>query len=77
MILGGAARIAAGGIFAGAIASMALLQYTKSMLFGVTGADPYTWAIVAAVLSFSVLAASMIPALRAASVDPASALRSD
>jgi predicted permease len=77
MILGGAARIAAGGILAGAIASMALIRYTKSMLYGVTGADPFTWSIVAAMLSISILVASMIPALRAASIDPASALRSD
>jgi ABC-type antimicrobial peptide transport system permease subunit len=77
MILGGAARIAAGGILAGAIASMALMRYTKSMLYGVTGADPFTWAIVAAMLSIAILVASMIPALRAASIDPASALRSD
>ncbi len=77
MILGGAARIAAGGVLVGALASMGLIRYTKSMLYGVTGADPYTWGMVAAVLSISVLAASMIPALRAASVDPAAALRAD
>jgi len=41
---------------------MGLIRYTKSMLYGITGADPYTWAMVAAVLSISVLAASMIPA---------------
>jgi predicted permease len=77
MILGGAVRIAAGGILTGAIASMALMRYAKSMLYGVTGADPFTWAIVAALLSIAVLAATMIPALRAANIDPASALRSD
>jgi putative ABC transport system permease protein len=77
MILGGAVKIAAGGVVVGAVASMGLIRYTKSMLYGVTAADPYTWAIVAAVLSISVLAASTIPALRAASVDPASALRAD
>jgi ABC-type antimicrobial peptide transport system permease subunit len=77
MILGGAARIAAGGILTGAIASMALMRYAKSMLYGVTGADPFTWAIVAALLSIAVLAATMIPAVRAANIDPASALRSD
>ncbi len=77
MILSGAARIAGGGVLVGAIASMGLIRYTKSMLFGVTGADPYTWVMVAAVLSISVLAASMIPALWAASVDPSLALRAD
>jgi putative ABC transport system permease protein len=77
MILSSAARIAAGGILAGAIASVALMRYAKSMLYGVTGADPFTWTVVAAILSLAVLVASMIPALRAASIDPASALRSD
>ncbi|HEY3839238.1 MAG TPA: FtsX-like permease family protein, partial [Bryobacteraceae bacterium] len=77
MIFRGAARIAAGGILLGAIASMGLIQYTKSMLYGVTAADPLTWAVVAAMLSISVVAAGLIPALRAARIDPASALRSD
>lgn len=77
MILGGGARIAAGGVLAGAIASMVLIQYAKSMLYGVTVADPLTWTAVAAMLSISVLAAGLIPALRAARIHPASALRSD
>jgi ABC-type lipoprotein release transport system permease subunit len=42
----------------------------------VAPADPITFAVVAVVLAFVALAASFIPALRAAAADPTDALRS-
>jgi len=47
----------------------------KAILFGVHAWDPATLAAVAIVLSSAALAASFIPAHRAASVDPLIALR--
>lgn len=58
---------------AGSIASSALLE---RMVFGVSPSDPWTMAIVASALGVVALAASVIPAMRAARVDPASVLRS-
>jgi putative ABC transport system permease protein len=40
------------------------------MLFGVTAADPATFAIIVIVIATITLAASYVPARRAASVDP-------
>ena len=58
---------------AGSIASSALLE---RMVFGVSPSDPWTMAIVASALGLVALAASVIPAMRAARVDPAAVLRS-
>jgi ABC-type lipoprotein release transport system permease subunit len=46
------------------------------MLYGVTPSDTLTLASIVGLLIVSVLLASWIPARRAASVDPANALRS-
>jgi ABC-type lipoprotein release transport system permease subunit len=55
--------------------ALALTRLTTSVLYGVTPSDPLT--IVAAVLLLVgvTLLACWLPALRAASVDPAVALR--
>jgi putative ABC transport system permease protein len=49
----------------------------RSLLFGVTAWDVPTIAAVSGGLAVSALAASYFPARRAASVDPAEALRSE
>jgi ABC-type antimicrobial peptide transport system permease subunit len=48
-----------------------------SLLFGVTSRDPLVFAQAALVLLLSAAVAALIPARRAASIDPARALRSD
>jgi putative ABC transport system permease protein len=47
------------------------------LLFGLTPTDPATYAGIIAVLSAAALAASWIPARRAARVDPNTALRAE
>jgi predicted permease len=65
------------GLAVGLIAAVAATRLVASMLFEVKASDPATYLGVAALLGVVSLAASYIPARRAARVDPASALRHD
>jgi len=75
MVLGGAMRMALLGIVAGAVAAFAVTRVMTSLLYGVSPADPLTFASVAVVLTLVTLLASYIPARRAVRVDPMVALR--
>jgi putative ABC transport system permease protein len=48
-----------------------------SMLYGVTAADPVTYVVCGLVLGAAVLAAAVIPAVRATQVHPMVALRAE
>ena len=65
------------GLGIGLIATLALTQSLQSVLFGVKPIDPLTFATAATTLIVVALLACAIPALRAARVDPASALRQE
>ena len=65
------------GIAVGLGGAMAAATLMRSLLFGVSSWDVPTLAGVAAVLGMAALLASFIPARRAASVNPADALRSE
>ena len=65
------------GLAVGLIAAVAATRVVGSMLFEVKASDPATYIGVAAILGVVSLAASYIPARRAARVDPASALRQE
>jgi ABC-type antimicrobial peptide transport system permease subunit len=54
-----------------------LTRLLGEMLYGVEPFDPATVGIMAAVLAATALAASWLPARRAARVDPVDALRSE
>jgi putative ABC transport system permease protein len=54
---------------------LALTRFLGSMLYGVTATDPFTFTIVAAVLSLISMLACYIPARRAMQVDAMVALR--
>jgi putative ABC transport system permease protein len=49
----------------------------SSLLYGVSAIDPLTYAAVAAALVGVAVLASLIPAVRAAAVDPSLALRNE
>ena len=49
----------------------------SSLLYGITPLDPMTYAVVPVVLVTATVLASYLPARRAASVDPAEALKSE
>ena len=60
--------------FAGAFVTTRMLA---SELYGVSSADPFTYATVAIVMALVTTLACYIPARRAMSVDPIIALRSE
>jgi predicted permease len=65
------------GLGTGLVGAFAVSRYLESVLFGVGATDPATFAAVAAVLALAALAASWLPAHRAARVDPVVALRAE
>ena len=58
----------------GAAAALAVTPALSSVSAGLRG-DPLTYAVIAALLLVVALAASLVPALRVAGVNPAAALR--
>jgi putative ABC transport system permease protein len=65
------------GIVIGLVAAAALTRVVGSLLVGVSATDPLTFVGIPALLLVVALAASWIPARRAAGVDPVEALRDD
>jgi predicted permease len=65
------------GTAVGAMAGHGAGRFVESMLFGLTPGDPLTYGVVAAGLVVVALLASLIPARRAARVDPLVALRAE
>jgi putative ABC transport system permease protein len=63
------------GLAAGTAAALALGQVMSSLIYGVKATDPVTFVAVVVVLAAVALSASVIPARRAAKVDPMMALR--
>jgi putative ABC transport system permease protein len=65
------------GLGSGILGALVLTRYLRTMLFGVTPADPLTFAAIAAILALVALLACFIPAQRATQVDPLVALRNE
>jgi putative ABC transport system permease protein len=77
MILGRGLRLSAVGLVAGAALAGLLGILLRTLLFGVTPAAPLVYAGTAGALIVVALAACVIPAQRAARVDPVVALRNE
>jgi putative ABC transport system permease protein len=74
-ILREAMLLAAGGIAVGMIGALLTARVLASMRFGVCAVDPLTFAAVPVTLVIVAACASLLPARRAATLDPVIALR--
>jgi putative ABC transport system permease protein len=77
MVLGRAMLLAAGGLIAGLLASLALTRILSGLLYHVSATDPWTFVGVAILLAAVALFAGLVPARRAMRVDPMVALREE
>lgn len=77
MILMNGLRLIGVGLVIGLIAGLGVARAIESQLFQVRAFDPMTVAAMVLILVIVTFAASFYPAMRAASVDPVSALRSE
>ena len=75
MVLRSGMSLALIGIAIGLAGAFLLTSLMRSLLFGVTPTDAFTFAIVAGILFVVALLACYIPARRATKVDPLIALR--
>jgi putative ABC transport system permease protein len=77
LVLRRAAILAAGGVGAGLVIGLTAARALGSLLYGVTPWDPVTIAGASLLLALTALAASYLPARRAASIDPVRTLTID
>ena len=77
MVIRQGMRSAAIGMLVGGLAALGATRSLASLLFGVTPADPLTFAMALLLLALVALAACYVPARRAALVNPMSILRSE
>jgi predicted permease len=77
LVLNRAALLLALGLTSGLVASWFATRAIRAFLFGVGQHDPVTIVFVCALLAVCGLIAAIIPARRAASIDPVRALRTD
>jgi predicted permease len=77
MILRESFGLVGAGLVAGVAGAFGASRFVESMLFGLSPADPLTYGAVAIVIIAVALPASLLPAFRAARVDPMTALRTE
>jgi putative ABC transport system permease protein len=63
------------GLAAGAVAALAAGRVIAGLLYGVSPSDPLVFAVIIGTILLVAIGASMLPAIRAARVDPICALR--
>jgi predicted permease len=77
LIAGEGVRLIVFGVTLGLCAALAAAQLLKSLLFNVEPHDPVSFVAVTLLLAVVALAASWLPARRAASIDPMQSLRAE
>jgi putative ABC transport system permease protein len=68
-------KLVAGGLLAGTLATLALTQLVRSMMFGLSASDPLAIAGSVCLLVAVAAIAAAVPAWRASHLDPIAALR--
>jgi ABC-type antimicrobial peptide transport system permease subunit len=71
------ALLALAGLLAGLSGSWALTRYLRSLLHGVATGDTATFVTMPVLLLVIAAGAALVPALRAARIDPVAAFRED
>ncbi|HTO74412.1 MAG TPA: FtsX-like permease family protein, partial [Gemmatimonadales bacterium] len=77
LVVGDGVRFAVAGVVVGGAIALGLARSIEPLLFQVSARDPMIYGVVIGVLLMVALLASAIPAMRAAKVDPNTALRAD
>jgi predicted permease len=77
MVLRNGARLALAGAGAGIVGAIALTRLMGNLLYQVSPTDPLVLACVSALLVLVAIAACILPARRAASIEPVEALRAE
>jgi predicted permease len=77
MVLAYGMRLALPGVVLGLAGALAVTRLLQSLLFGVGAADPATYLLTAALLLAVSVLAGLMPATRAARVDPVASLRQE
>jgi putative ABC transport system permease protein len=77
LVLSHGTGLAAVGVAVGLSGALLLSRFLRSLLFGVTSADPLTYAAVGCVLFGFAVIASLVPALHATRIDPMTAIRQE
>ena len=75
LIVRSAIAMVVGGCVAGVLLGLLLSRFVQSQLYGVSATDPSTMGTAIAILLCTALVAALVPAVRAARVDPTVALR--
>lgn len=65
------------GIGLGIVVALAISRFVAFLLHGVTPADPLTYGVIVALVGIAAAAACIVPARRAARVDPVTSLRAE
>jgi ABC-type antimicrobial peptide transport system permease subunit len=77
LVIGDGLRLTAAGLVVGMLAAAAASVSIESLLFGVAPIDPLTFGVMTAALVATSAIACVVPASRAARVEPMAALRDE
>ena len=75
LVVGHGMKLALIGVLSGSAAALALTRLIKSLLFAVSATDPFTYIVIALLLTAVAFLACWVPARRATRVDPMVAIR--